>query len=249
MKAAYDVLMDMENREIYNKLGEGAIKHDTGFNEMDQTFAMGIYYVVNAALTYLTTIGKKYENARTWTCCALILMFAIEVALVLGGLNGLPDLPSWFLPQWTQYEIVQTMHSLYPAFMNGCRLVSSSIFVDIEAQTRSMLVQLLQGHNMLLTQLRNVEVGIGKLRNNGVHKERNSGVIMEDTSPSSSILHFENVTTKLMEMEKQKIFNKSGIDKLIGEISDSNKSRYSIPFPIFWVLLAIYAAFFYFTDN
>ncbi len=244
--------MDKEHREIYNKLGEGAIKSNRVFNEMEQTFEMGLYYAVNAALTYLMTIGRKNENARTWTCCALILMFVIEALLTLGGLNdGLSDLPSWFLPQWTQYEIVQVMHSLYPAFMNGCRLVSSAIFVDIEAQTRSMLVQLLLGHNMLLAQLRIIEVGIGKLRNNGLHEGRKSGVIMEDNSSysSSSTPNFENVTTKLMKMEKQRNLNISGIDKLIGEISDSNKSRYSIPFPAFWAILAVYAAFFYFTDK
>ncbi len=250
MKAAYDVLIDTEQREIYNKLGAGAVKSQAVFNEMDQFFVIGIYYLINASLTYLVTIGRRNEKARTWTFCGLIFMFAAELALTLGGVDsGLPDLPSWVLPTLPHYDIVQIMHSIYPAFLNGCRLVSSAIFVDIEVQIRAMLVQLLKGHSMLILQLRTIEMEIGKLRNNGTHVERRSGGVKIDDVSSSSTPNFDSVTSKLLEIEREDFFKKSDVNKLIGDISTSDKSRFSIPFSNFWVFLALYAAYFYFTDK
>ncbi len=249
MKAAYDVLIDTEKRKIYNKLGAGAVKSQAVFDEMNQFFVIGIYYLINASLTYLVTIGRRNEKARTWTFCGLIFMFAAELALTLGGVDGLPDLPSWVLPTLPHYGIVQIMHSIYPAFLNGCRLVSSAIFVDIEAQIRVVLVQLLNGHSMLTLQLRTIEMEIGKLRNNGTHVERRSGGVKINDVSSSSTPNFDSVTSKLLEIETEETFKKSNANKLIGDISTSDKSRFSIPFSKFWVFLALYAAYYYFTDK
>jgi hypothetical protein len=48
-------------------------------------------------------------------------------------------LPEWFLPQYTEHQLVWLMHSLFPAFLNGCRCLGGFLYVDVEEQTRQAL--------------------------------------------------------------------------------------------------------------
>lgn len=51
-------------------------------------------------------------------------MLLIEMLLVLQEVQ----FPDWFLPYHTPYEIVATMHRLFPAYMNGCRCVTGAFY-------------------------------------------------------------------------------------------------------------------------
>jgi hypothetical protein len=51
-------------------------------------------------------------------------------------------LPDWFIPFVTEHEIVALMHSLFPAYLNGCRCLGGHLYVDIEEQNRQMMLQL-----------------------------------------------------------------------------------------------------------
>ena len=65
-------------------------------------------------------------------------MLLIEALLVLQEV----PLPAWFLPYYTAHDIVSTMHRLFPAFMNGCRCVTTAFHVDRKAVRVEALEQL-----------------------------------------------------------------------------------------------------------
>ncbi len=246
VKSAYDILIDMEKRETYNKLGAAAfssIRSSRKLDSNDHFLEIGIYYFVNGVLTYLLTLGKQHASARTYSFCALVVMLLLEIMLIgLSKHSGGLDLPSWLMPQMTEYEIVQMFHRVFPVFMNGCRLVSKAIFVDIEKQTRAILVQLLGAQQMMCIQLKSIETEIVKLRCN------NSSVGGGESSSSTSGYH--TVTNKLLEIGIQKARMQDGIiNKATREISSSEKRRFSIPFPTFWLLITAYSVYYYFTQK
>lgn len=43
------------------------------------------------------------------------------------------------------------MHSIFPAYLNGCRSLSNHLYVDVEQQTRDMLLALRAGHQVTTT--------------------------------------------------------------------------------------------------
>lgn len=51
-------------------------------------------------------------------------------------------LPDWFVPWVTEHELVALLHSLFPAYMNGCRCLGGHLYVDLEEQNRQMMLSL-----------------------------------------------------------------------------------------------------------
>lgn len=45
-------------------------------------------------------------------------------------------------------QIVWILHSIFPAYMNGCRSLGSHLYVDVDQQTRDMLLALRAGHQV-----------------------------------------------------------------------------------------------------
>ncbi len=44
--------------------------------------------------------------------------------------------------------MVWILHSIFPAFMNGCRSLGNHLYVDVDQQTRDMLLALRAGHQV-----------------------------------------------------------------------------------------------------
>ncbi len=253
MKAAYDVLMDRRNRLIYNKLGTDGLEAKRTLDDESQLLMdMGIYYVLSGALSYLLTIGKCYDNARTWAMCGLILMLVVEVLLILtpDKTEGGFDLLSWVLPQLTERELVLILHSLYPPFMNGCRLVSNVLFFDINKMITDTLVQLSVTNKAMWIQLKNIEIAIGKLKNNKNIPTNVEGRGSGAGENSSSTSNHDSVASKLMQIEEMKFLELCGMgEKTQQTSSPPTKIHFSFPFSIFWIILAVYSAFYYVTQS
>jgi len=45
-------------------------------------------------------------------------------------------------------QVVWILHSIFPAFMNGCRSLGNHLYVDVDQQTRDMLLALRAGHQV-----------------------------------------------------------------------------------------------------
>lgn len=164
VKQAYDVLMDLELREVYNKFGKEGIDQNKRFSESQFLMEVGIFYVSWAVMTFFLTLGKKSGNARDWTLTGLIGMLVVEVVIMTSQEN---PLPSSLFPTLTEADVVRIMHSLFPAFMNGCRSMGSYLYVDLDAQTRALLLALQEQNKDILLVLRDVQIGVQTIQSTG----------------------------------------------------------------------------------
>mmetsp|Transcript_48939 Transcript_48939/g.73039 ORF Transcript_48939/g.73039 Transcript_48939/m.73039 type:complete len:351 (-) Transcript_48939:217-1269(-) len=161
VKQAYDVLMDMELREVYNKFGKEGVDQNKRYNETQFLIETAVFYVTWGMLAFLLTMGKRAGDARNWTFTGLVAMLVVEVALISSHSN---PVPTWLAPTITEFEIVWLMHSLFPAFMNGCRSLGAYLYVDVEAQTRQLLVALQEQSKDILLVLRDVQIAVHNVR-------------------------------------------------------------------------------------
>lgn len=130
--------MNTEQRDIYNKFGEDGIKSNKVVDEYQVLLEIGIFYLTWAMLAYILTLGKSSANSRNWIYTGQIVMLVVEVSLMFQDVK----LPEWFFPSVTEYEIIWLLHSLFPAYMNGCRCLGSFLFVDLDDMTRNLLLEL-----------------------------------------------------------------------------------------------------------
>ena len=164
VKQAYDVLMDMEFREVYNKFGDDGIKSNKRFDESQFFMELGVFYITWGMLAYVLTLGKKSGDARQWIFTGLIVMLVVEITIMTSQTN---PLPSSLFPTWTEYECVWLLHSLFPAFMNGCRSLGSYLFVDLDKQARQLLLALQEQNKDILLVLRDVQICVQSIQANG----------------------------------------------------------------------------------
>jgi hypothetical protein len=164
VKQAYDVLMDMELREVYNKFGKDGVNHNKRYDETHFLIEVGVFYITWGMLAFMLTLGKKSGDARNWIFTGLVVMLVIEISLMTSSSN---PLPTWLFPQMTEYEAVWLLHSLFPAFMNGCRSLGAFLYIDLDAQTRQLLLALQEQNKDILLVLREVQIGVQTLQMNG----------------------------------------------------------------------------------
>ena len=184
LKQSYDVLMDMELREVYDKFGAPGIKANKRYNETQFLIEVAIYYVSYGMLAFILTWGKKSGEARNWIFTGLLSMLVIEVALVTSKKNPIPD---WLAPQMTEYDAVWLMRSLFPAFMNGCRSLGASLYVDLEMQTRQFLLALSEQNKDLLLVLREIQIGVQTIQLHGGGSARSAGTVPASTATAGVV--------------------------------------------------------------
>ena len=138
-KMAYDVLMDLELHSVYDKFGQDGIDASKRFDETQFFLELGVFYVTWALLVFVLTLGKKSGEARQWCYTGMVVMLVSEITLMTTPTNPLPE---WLFKQTTENEIVWLMHSVFPAFMNGCRSLGSYLYVDLDAQAKKLLLAL-----------------------------------------------------------------------------------------------------------
>lgn len=164
VKQAYDILMDLELREVYNKFGKEGIAANKRFNESQFLMEVAVFYVSWAIMAFVLTMGKKSGSAREWVFSGLIGMLVIEVVVMTSQQN---PVPASIFPTLTEADLVRIMHSLFPAFMNGCRSMGSYLYVDLDAQLRMLLLALQEQNKDVLMVLRDVQIGVQTIQANG----------------------------------------------------------------------------------
>jgi hypothetical protein len=155
IKEAYDVLLDSDGRRaVYCKFGlEGLRSNKSTADELQILLEMGVYYATWGMIVFVMTLGKGGGDARTWIYTALLAMLLVEVTLLTSP-NPLPD---WFFPTTTEHEWIWLLHQLFPAVMNGCRIIGTYTYVDVERQTRLVLTQVLKQQEEVLATLRDLK--------------------------------------------------------------------------------------------
>lgn len=164
IKQAYDTLMDLEFRDVYNKFGKEGLKNNKRYDETHFLLETAIYYVAYGMLAFMLTLGKKTGEARNWIFTGLLAMMVTEVVIMTSAKN---PFPAWMFPQMTEHDFVLLMKSLFPAFMNGCRSLGAFLYVDMDAQTRQLLLALQEQNKDVLLVLREVQIGVQTIQAHG----------------------------------------------------------------------------------
>ena len=164
VKQAYDVLMDLELREVYNKFGKEGIAANKRFSENQFLMEVAVFYVSWAVMAFLLTMGKKSGSAREWIFTGLIVMLVVEVVVMTSQSN---PVPTWMFPTLTEADLIRILHSIFPAFMNGCRSMGTYLYVDMDAQLRQLLLALQEQNKDILMVLRDVQIGVQTIQVTG----------------------------------------------------------------------------------
>ena len=240
VKKAYDVLMDMEFREVYNKFGQDGINSNKRFDETQFFIELGVFYVTWGIMAYVLTLGSRSGLARQWTFTGLIVMLVVEISIMTSRGN---PFPSWFLPQNTEYEAIWLLHSLFPAFMNGCRSIGGYLFVDLDAQTRQLLLALQEQNKDILLVLRDVQIGVQNVQasgggGGGGHRLANAGAV----PPPGSAVPRATPTGKIRELQERLQASNSTVQQAVSQLKSDNKSNSNFGF---YAMILGYVAFSY----
>lgn len=160
--------MDPDLRETYNKFGPEGIKNNRrASDEMTLLIEIAVYYATWGMLAYVLTLGKTSSLSRNWIFTGQIVMLISEVSLMLTTPDAGPgssQLPDWLLPYTTEHELVLTMHSLFPAYLNGCRCLGGFLYVDVEEQMRQRVEAVNEQNKDILMVLRDIQVNMQSLQ-------------------------------------------------------------------------------------
>merc|ERR1712137_212217 len=91
-------------------------------------------------------------------------MLVVEVVVMTSQTN---PFPVWLMPTTTEYDFMWLLKSLFPAFLNGCRSMGSYLYVDLEAQTRKLLLALQEQNKDVLLVLRDIQIGVQTIQQHG----------------------------------------------------------------------------------
>lgn len=239
VKKAYDILMDIEYREVYNKFGQEGINSNKRFEETQFFIELGVFYVTWGIMAYVLTLGKRSGIARQWTFTGLIVMLVLEISVMTSRGN---PFPSWFMPQNTEHEAVWLTHSLFPAFMNGCRSIGGYLYVDLEAQTRHLLLALQEQNKDILLVLRDVQIGVQNVQAMG--GGGGGGANRSTIAPGATAAAMSRATPtgKLKELQERLRASNSTVQQAVGQLKLENKSNTNFGF---YAMILGYVAFSY----
>mmetsp|Transcript_11797 Transcript_11797/g.25494 ORF Transcript_11797/g.25494 Transcript_11797/m.25494 type:complete len:357 (+) Transcript_11797:106-1176(+) len=239
VKKAYDVLMDMEFREVYNKFGQDGINSNKRFDETQFFIELGVFYVTWGIMAYVMTAGKRSSLARQWTFTGMIVMLVLEISIMTSRGN---PFPSWFFPQNTEYEAVWLMHTLFPALMNGCRSIGGYLYVDLEAQTRQLLTGLLEQNKDILLVLRDVQIGVQNVQANGGGGGGGAGAArLANAPPLGGPVSRATPTGKIKELQDRLHSSNSTVQQAVSQLK-TEKSNSNLGF---YAMILGYVAFSY----
>lgn len=224
IKKAYDVLMDMELREVYNKFGKEGVESNKRYDENQFLLEAGVFYVIWGLMAFMLTLGKKSGEARNWTFTGLVVMLVLEVSIMTS--HGNP-LPAWLFPTWTEHEIIWLLHTLFPAFMNGCRSLGAFLYVDLDAQQRQLLLALQEQGKDILLVLRDVQIGVQSLHASGGGGGAGGGGarVVGETIPYGGAIPRATPTGKIRELQDRLQTSNTNVAQAVKNLKSDGSSN------------------------
>lgn len=246
VKGAYDVLMDLELREVYNKYGEDGVKNNKRFDETNFFIELAVFYVTWATMAFVLTLGKKSGDARQWILTGLIVMLVAEVAVMTSQSNPLPVA---IFPRTVEFEAVWLMHTLFPAFMNGCRSMGSYLYVDVDEQGRKLLLALQEQNKDILLVLRDVQINVQTMQANvsaqgGGHRLAAAAPSATSlSSPQAAPQQYVTPTGKLKELQSKLQASNSNVNQAVQQLKQEGSGNSNMGF---YLMIMGYIAFAYY---
>lgn len=220
VKQAYDTLMDMEFREVYNKFGKEGIKANKRYDETQFLLELAIFYVSWGMMVFMLTLGKRNGEARNWCFTGMVVMLVVEVTMMTSSTN---PMPTWLFPTLTQHEVVWLLHNLFPAFMNGCRSLGSYLYVDLDAQTRQLLLALQDQNKDILLVLRDIQIGVQNVQAYGGGGGSGAPRVVGDT-PAGAPMTRATPTGKIKELQSRLQSSNTNVAQAVQQLKSENSS-------------------------
>jgi hypothetical protein len=152
----------------------------------------------------------------------------VEVVVMTSQTN---PIPSWLFPTMTENDLVKIMHSLFPAFMNGCRSLGAFLFVDVDAQLRQFLLALQEQNKDILLVLRDVQIGVQNIQAHGggggggprlgAPSTSNLPVASEDGTATAAKV---TPTGKIRELQDRLHYSNANVAQAVQSLKTENKS-------------------------
>eukprot|EP00611_Tribonema_gayanum_P027194 TRINITY_DN6644_c0_g1_i1.p1 TRINITY_DN6644_c0_g1~~TRINITY_DN6644_c0_g1_i1.p1 ORF type:complete len:347 (+),score=139.68 TRINITY_DN6644_c0_g1_i1:210-1250(+) len=243
MKDAYEVLMDQEFRDIYNKLGPEAIRTKQRMDETELLLAIGAQYVVWGVIAYLLTMGAAGAAARAAVFTGEIAMIVLEITNISTG-QGSSLLPPWFAPSVTDHEVIWLVRAAFPAYLTGARALCAHRHVDVGAQTRDLLAALQKGHAELLLKLQLLQTEIRDLSAAAAARGGSGNPrLAAGADKAVTVSAKQSPAAMVRELEQRMKEHSQNIELLATPIQEPVKGRSN-----FWWILGAYVVFYYFTQ-
>ena len=139
IKGAYDILMDMEQRDIYNRFGEGDLSFDPRMDELKLIGSMGAVYLFWVVCGYFATMPKSSTVCRTWIAIAGIAMMVVEVTLRLTE----STIPSFMPSNVTENMLINFLHSAFPGVILALRCIAEAYYVDVQRTSMEIVAKVI----------------------------------------------------------------------------------------------------------
>lgn len=149
VKSAYDILMDEQQREIYNRFGEGDLSFDPRMDELKLIGTMGAVYLFWIVCVYFATMPKSSRVSRTWISICGIAMLVVEVSLRLTE----SSIPSFMPGTVTENNLINLMHSMFPGVILLLRCVAEAYYVDVQGYSVDALGKVIEQYETINTVL------------------------------------------------------------------------------------------------
>jgi hypothetical protein len=233
---AHEVLTDPEWRKLYERYGATAVRDTRARaalaqrSDTDTLMSMAGFYIMWSVLTYLMTLGKARSQGRTWSFVGLIVALAVEFQMLFGGWDPAASV----LTRTPLHEKVALLHSLYPAFMHGCILLSQFTFNDLDTLQLLMMQTILNQQAELRDILRHVVQVVDKKNGAAVAAGSSAGGGSADGGKDAS----EESLTLAQRLKRQEVHT----SKAMAEAQQKQKSG---GIPSWAIMIGMYVIFNY----
>ena len=143
-------------------------------------------------------------------------MLVIEVTIMTSSSN---PIPTWLFPTLTEHDVVWLLHNLFPAFMNGCRSLGAYLFVDLDGQTRQLLLALQDQNKDILLVLRDIQIGVQHVQVHGGGGPRLAGDV-----PAGAPVARATPTGKIKELQSRLQSSNTNVAQAVQQLKTENKS-------------------------
>lgn len=138
-KHSFQVLMDEEHRDMYNRFGSERFDFDPRKDELKLISDVAVMYLFLGITAYVMTLPVGARTSRTWLTVLGIAMLAVEVTFKLTNAT----IPAWMPESLTEHQLVFYLHSFFPLLVAVLRIVAESLYVDADQTSLAVLKEVL----------------------------------------------------------------------------------------------------------
>lgn len=137
---AYDVLTDAEKRKEYNRLGTEGLEmmHQGVIDHRVLLMRLIVHYGSSLLFVFVMTLSDDTGGPFSMSIFGLLATLLLEMLVVLQERK----LPNWLFPTSAPFEIIATLHRIFPAYIHCCHCYCTAFKMDTKPFVISRLIQI-----------------------------------------------------------------------------------------------------------